>query len=183
MKRLYFFLLLTAPMTLFAQSFTVQEDNIDLNGSETVADFSGNTYLDATMDIEVNWEIISVSLPDEWEFSNCFPNCYPIGVTSGTGTFAAGSSQYLNCHVYPHNIAGEGTIQMEITDDQGTSEVVTWNVQAETSTGILDLVADKEVEILNIYDLQGRELTDVLGQKTFVIRYTDGTSKTIFVVD
>ena len=54
-------------------------------------------------------------MPNEWEFSICFPSCYDSGVTSGTSNFSASTNQYLNCHFYPNNTAGQGVVKMEIT--------------------------------------------------------------------
>ena len=110
-----------------SQSFTVQDEYMTLSGNSTDGDFSKNTYLDALNNETLTWSIVLDSVPQGWQYSNCFPNCYPIGAISGTLNITQGDSYYLNAHFYPNNVAGEGKIVMEINDNNGTVKQVTWH--------------------------------------------------------
>ena len=99
-----------------SQSFTIQDNYMSLSGQYTDNDFSKNTFLEALLDDSLTWEIVVDSMPSTWEFSNCFPNCYNVGVTSGDLVVLNGQSYYLNCHIYPNNTAGEGLITMKISN-------------------------------------------------------------------
>jgi len=126
MKSAFFCVSILVAFNSYCQSFSVQQNNVSLNGLSSNFDFSENTYLDALADDSLIWNIISDSLPSSWDFSYCFPNCYSIGVTTGNLVISNGQSYFLNCHIYPNNTSGEGFITMEITDGAGTSELVTW---------------------------------------------------------
>ena len=125
MKLIVTFLSFFIFLNLHSQSFSVQQNNIYLSGLSSDNDFDQNTYLDGLSNTTLYWSIITDSMPSNWDFSNCFPNCYSIGVTSGTLNISNGQSYYLNCHFYPNNTSGEGFISMEITDSI-SSEIVTW---------------------------------------------------------
>ena len=75
----YFFIIYDFQLEYWAQSFTVQSNSVMLNGSPNVQDFNDNTYLDAFSTETLTWSIVADSMPSSWEYSNCFPNCYPIG--------------------------------------------------------------------------------------------------------
>ena len=126
MKNIFFYVSILVAFNSYSQSFSVQQNNVSLNGISTDNDFSRHTYLDALADDSLTWNIISDSLPSSWDFSNCFPNCYPIGSNSGNLIITNGDSYYLNCHIYPNNATGEGYITMEITNSSGITEQVTW---------------------------------------------------------
>ena len=100
MKNILFCISILVAFNSYSQSFSVQQNNVPLSGLPTANDFSANTYLDALADDSLTWNIISDSLPSSWDFSNCFPNCYSIGQTSGDLVISNGQSYYLNCHIY-----------------------------------------------------------------------------------
>ena len=81
---------------LFSQSFNVDATNITIDACTGCASPANNTYLNALSDETVYWSIIDVDIPEGWEFSNCFPNCYPIGTTSGDLNITSGQQYYLN---------------------------------------------------------------------------------------
>ena len=111
----------------FSQGFTIQNNFISVSGNSTDSDFYDNTYLDALSNTIITWSIIYDSVPQGWQYSICFPNCHPIGVTSGAINISQGNDYYLNGHFYPNNVAGEGMYVMEIDDGNGTIEQVTWH--------------------------------------------------------
>ena len=164
----------------WAQSFTVQSNSIMLNGSPNVQDFNDNTYLDALSTETLTWSIIADSMPSSWEYSNCFPNCYPIGITNGTLSITNGQSYYLNGHIYPNNTPGEGFWTMEITNGT-TTELVTWYVVAG-SVGILDdWIYNNQSEISTIYNMEGKIVNELKPNQIFIIVFKDKTSKKVFV--
>jgi len=177
-----FLLFITFCLNNLAQSFTVQSNSVMLNGSPNVQDFNDNTYLDALSTETLTWTIVADSMPSTWEFSNCFPNCYPIGVTNGTISITNGQSYYLNGHIYPNNTPGEGFWTMEITNGT-TTELVTWYVIAG-SVGILnDWIDNNKVEISAIYNMEGKIVHDITPNQIFIVVYSDNSTKKIFIND
>jgi len=166
----------------YAQSFSVQSNNIFVNGLETDNDFYQNTYLDALNNTALSWSIVADSIPSQWEFSICFPNCYPIGVTSALLNVTNGQSYYLNGHFYPHNTPGEGFFTMEITDSI-TTELVTWHGIAGSVGIINDYLTHKKKEIKNIFNLNGQIVTYLKPNHYYIVQYKNNTSSKIFIND
>ena len=127
-------LLLIVPFTTSAQSHSIDQKIINLSDVYTVNDFYKNTYYNAIDSVDVSWEIIEHTMPEEWSFSNCFPSCNPVGVISGLNNFPANSSQYLNCHFYPNNTPGMGMVKMLIITNQIHLDTVTWIGTADSNS-------------------------------------------------
>ena len=177
MKIITFILSLFIVQSTIAQSYTIDEMYIELSGNATDDNFSNNTYFNTLDSCSVSWRIISDSIPEGWLYSNCFPNCYTPGVTSGESTFPTNSQQYLNCHIYPNNIPGEGTIKMEITTNNSSIDTVTW-----TGTSIDNLSIDSNVKaessrIKNMYNLEGKKVNTFLPNQVFIIEYENGKTE------
>ena len=166
---------------LFSQSFNVDATNISIDACTECVGPANNTYLNALSDETVYWSIIDVDIPEGWEFSNCFPNCYPIGTTSGDLNISSGQQYYLNCHVYPNEIMGEGTITMQISDNKGTVEEVTWSVSIGSASLIENALNQKE--ILGYYTLEGKKLLKPLKGAIMFVVFKDGTSQQIFITE
>lgn len=181
MKNLLTLFLLSFLVSSTAQSFTIQNNYITLSGSSTDNEFSENTFLDAISNGSVVWSIVLDSIPLGWEFSNCFPNCYPIGTTNGTLNMIQGESYYLNGHFYPNNIAGEGKIIMEIDDGNGTVQQVTWYGIAGSVDIINNYVNSNLKEIKYIFNLNGQLVNEFTPNQLYIITYNDGSNGKIFV--
>lgn len=182
MKKLLLLALLT-PLGLLAQDYTFQELNLDIEGVATDYDISNDTYIDVVAnEINLSWEIIEMNVPEEWFTTFCFEQCYPPGINAGDGTFYAGSSNLVNCHVYPEGVIGEGVVKMHITDSL-RSDTVTWTVSVTNPVGIEEMLLNEAVEIDAIYDLSGRKLNAVLNQQIVIIRYKNGLSKKVFILE
>lgn len=166
---------------LFSQSFNVDVTNITIDACTECASPANNTYLNALSDETVYWSIIDVDIPEGWEFSNCFPNCYPIGTTSGDLNITSGQQYYLNCHVYPNEIMGEGTITMQISDNKGTVEDVTWSVFIGSASLIENALNQKEIR--GYYTLEGKEISEPLKGTLMFVVYEDGSSRQIFITE
>ena len=164
----------------WAQSFTVQSNSIMLNGSPNVQDFNNNTYLDALSTETLTWSIVADSMPSSWEYSNCFPNCYPIGTTNGTLSITNGQSYYLNGHIYPNNTPGEGFWTMEITNGT-TTELVTWYVVAGSVGIVNDFLTNKKQEIKNIFNLNGQIVNELKVNHFYIVQYNNNTTTKIFI--
>ena len=164
---------------LFSQSFNVDATNITIDACTGCAGPGNNTYLNALSDETVYWSIIDVDIPEGWEFSNCFPNCYPIGTTSGDLSITSGEQYYLNCHVYPNEIMGEGTITMQISDNKGTVEDVTWSVFIGSASLFEAQLGQKKIK--GYYTLEGKEILEPLKGTLMFVVYEDGTSQQIFI--
>ncbi len=181
MKKLLTLLFITSFFSSTAQSFSIQNNYLATSGSSANYEFSENTYLDAMSNGTVFWSIVLDSIPQGWEFSNCFPSCYPVGITNGTLNMVQGESYYLNGHFYPNNIAGEGKMIMEIDDGNGTVEQVTWYGIAG-SVGIINSYVNSNVkEIKYIYNLNGQLVNQFTPNQLYIVTYNDGSIGKIFV--
>ena len=166
---------------LFSQSFNVDATNITIDACNECASPANNTYLNALSDETVYWSIIDVDIPEGWEFSNCFPNCYPIGTTSGDLNITSGQQYYLNCHVYPNEIMGEGTITMQISDNKGTVEEVTWTAFIGSASLFEAHLGQKKIK--GYYTLEGKEILKPLKGALIFVVYEDGSSQQIFITE
>lgn len=131
MLRFLALLIVSAPLIAMAQTHDIEDHSLFMDGAVSDADVSANTYFNAMVDVMVEWSVLEADLPDGWDFSFCFPDCHPIGVESGTNVFEAASEHYLNCHVYPNNISGEGHLNMLLTTNSASVDTVTWWVTIE----------------------------------------------------
>tara|TARA_B110000003_G_C16504801_1_gene478837 strand:+ start:40 stop:600 length:561 start_codon:yes stop_codon:yes gene_type:complete len=159
----------------FSQTHTIDETTINITSNSNVNDFFKNTYYNAFDSVNVEWEIVENTMPIQWSFSNCFPNCYNPGVLSGSSTFSAGSQQYLNCHFYPNNTSGTGVVKMKITTNQTYIDTVTWIGVAESISSFNQIIDNSNNKISKIIDYNGR----ILNQKTpnipHIVIYENGT--------
>ena len=175
------FLMLQA--NIYAQSFNVDQNIVDIDACTACTGPASNTNLNALEDVTLSWSIVDTDIPEGWEFSNCFPNCYEIGITSGVLNITSGQQYYLNCHVYPNEIAGEGSITMQITDNNGTIEEVTWNAIIG-SAGLIDNTLDEdELTIKAIYNLQGQQIPELLKNKLQIVVFSDNSRKQVFIAE
>ena len=180
MKSAFFCFTILVAFNSYSQSFSVQQNNVSLNGLSSNFDFSQNTYLDAFADDSLTWNIIMDSLPPSWSFSYCFPICYSIGVTYGDLVISNGQSYYLNCHIYPNNTSGEGFITMEINNNSGYSEEVKWYGVAG-NVGIVNQFLEKRGEVKNIYNLNGQIVNDYKPNQIYIVQLNDNSLVKIFV--
>ncbi len=165
----------------YSQSFSVDQILIQIDGDASNESIASNTFLHAISSDDLQWTIVDASIPQEWEFSNCFPNCYNIGVTSGNLTIIEGQSYYLNCHVYPNNTPGEGSITMQITSGNGTSELVTWQAIAGSSSLIENQLNQKQVKA--IYTLDGKKVDELIKNTVMVVLFENGSTQQVFVTE
>ena len=166
----------------FCQGFTIQNNFISISGNSTDSDFYDNTYLDALSNTTINWSIIYDSVPQGWQYSTCFPNCDPIGVTSGAINISQGNDYYLNGHFYPNNVAGEGMYVMEIDDGNGTIEQVTWHGIAGSVGSINNFHNLNKKEIKHMYNLSGQIISEIPNNQIYIVSYSDGSFGKIFII-
>ena len=166
----------------FAQSHEIEELFIELSGSANNGDFSNNTYYVAFDTCDVSWQIIRDSVPSGWEFSFCFPACYEPGTTSGGSLFTANSEHYLNCHIYPNNIAGSGIIEMEITTNSIHKDTIIWSAIAADNLFLNETNTNPDDRIANIYNLEGKVLPGPVPNEILLIEYDSGVIQKIIVV-
>ena len=129
------------PILTFGQSHSIDQHELFMSG--TVDDVSAaiNTYYNAIDAVQVEWTIIETDVPQGWEYSFCFPNCHPIGMVEANAEFPAASEQYLNCHVYPNGIAGEGILRMQLTTNGAAVDTVTWHATIDAVSSLDDAQA------------------------------------------
>lgn len=175
--KLFFALLLSSFFSL--AQYTIDDRYIEFTSSSSVADFYQNTYFNAEQAVTVEWIIIKDSMPSEWQFSNCFPSCFAPGITSGSANFQASSKQYLNCHFYPNNTAGEGLVQMQLTINGSIIDTVTWKGIASDITSIDKWSNNFSKDVVAIYNLFGQKIDKVGRNKVYILQYKDGSIRKI----
>ena len=181
-KAILFFIFLLSSQLSFAQSHEIEELFIEMSGNATNGDFSNNTYYVAFDTCDVSWQIIRDSIPDAWEFSFCFPNCYEQGITSGNKLFLNNTEQFLNCHIYPNNVPGTGFIEMEITTNGLYKDTVVWFGTEINNLFLNELVINSKKRIRNIYNLDGKILAKPIKNQIIFIEYENGIiEKRIFL--
>jgi len=153
---------------------TIDDYTIELYDISTVSDFYQNTYYNALEACDISWQIVEAEMPNEWEFSICFPSCYDPGVISGTANFSASTNQYLNCHFYPNNTAGQGIVKMEITTNSTSIDTVVWIGTAVESANLGSYYFLNTDEIEGIYSLDGRKVDQILTNSSVFIRFKSG---------
>ena len=162
---------------------TIDEYIIELSDISTVSDFYQNTYYNALEECDIIWEIIEAQIPNEWEFSICFPNCYDPGINNGASNFSAGTNHLLNCHFYPNNIAGQGVIKMEITTNLTAKDTVIWIGTALEPANLENYYLSNSDEIDGIYSIDGRKVDKILTNSSFFIRYKSGLVRKYHKID
>ena len=185
MKRftIFAFILLTVQSFATAQIFNIDQNIVNIEACTACAGPASNTTLNALEDAVLNWLIVDTDVPVGWDFSICFPNCYEIGVTSGVLNITSGEQYYLNCHVYPNEIAGEGSITMQITDNNGTIEEVIWNVLIGSAGLFENILNQDELTIQAIYNLQGRQIPELMKNQLQIVVFSDNSRKQLYIID
>lgn len=180
---LFVFILLTIQSFATAQSFNIDQNIVNIDACTACTGPASNTNINALEGATLSWSIVDTDVPVGWDFSICFPNCYEIGVTSGVLNINSGQQYFLNCHVYPNEIEGEGSITMQITDNSGTIEEVTWNAIIG-SAGLIDNIFDEdELTIKWIYNLQGQQISELLKNQLQIVVFSDGSRKQLYIID
>lgn len=129
------------PILTFGQSHSIDQHELFMSGTVDDVSTAINTHYNAIDAVQVEWTIIETDVPQGWEYSFCFPNCHPIGVVEANAQFPAASQQYLNCHVYPNGIAGEGILRMQLTTNGAAQDTVTWHATIDAVSSLNDELA------------------------------------------
>ena len=184
MKYIFIFIFSTCSLLGYTQTHSINDTLINLSDDCNVTNFYGNTYYNAYDSVSVDWRIIKSTMPNEWIFSNCFPNCYDAGVLSGSLEFPPNSEQYLNCHFYPNNTPGIGTVKMEITTNNQLVDTVTW-IGVANSTSSIDEFIQNNTSNNNIliFDLSGKKLEKPLKNNINIIVDQNGITKKYFYIN
>ena len=177
------FILLCLPMIGFGQSYSIDQHNLQMYGNANDPDISINTYYNTIDTCIISWNIIQRSLPPQWDFSICFPYCYAIGLTNAQNLISPNEQVYLNCHIYPNNMAGNGIVKMEIITNNLHKDTVTWivSVSSVTNTNQFKVIDFNKMQPFKVIDLSGRE-TKQTNQPLFYI-YDDGTVEKRIVIE
>ena len=183
MKKLLI-ILIALPMIGFGQMHTIDQHNLQMYGNTNDNDISINTYYNALDTCSISWNIIKDSLPSQWEFSICFPNCYVIGIVNSQNLIYPNEQAYLNCHMYANGQSGNGIIQMEITTNNLHKDTVTWlgsisNISSINPPNIIDF---ESTQLLKVTDLLGRETKGTKNEVLFYI-YDDGIVEKRIVIE
>ena len=168
--------LLCLPIIGFGQSYSIDQHNLQMNGNANDPNISINTYYNTLDTCIISWNIIQRSVPSEWDFSICFPYCYAIGLTNSQNLISPNEQVYLNCHIYPNNMVGNGIMQLEITTNNLHKDTVTWivSVSSVSNTDQFNVIEFDKTHPFKKIDFFGRETKGKTNQPLFYI-YDDGT--------
>ncbi|MAW21529.1 MAG: hypothetical protein CMD16_03940 [Flavobacteriales bacterium] len=178
MKKLLI-ILLYLPIIGFGQTHFIDQHNLQMYGNNSDPDISINTFYNTFDTCSISWNIITDSMPSQWEFSICFPSCFIIGTSSGQDLLLPDEQVFLNCHMYPNGQVGNGVIQMEITTNNLYKDTITWN----GSISNVSFISEQNInnEILKVTDLLGRETKQK--NQPLLYLYNDGTVKKKIIIE
>ncbi|MAW30823.1 MAG: hypothetical protein CMD15_02820 [Flavobacteriales bacterium] len=172
--RKYLLIIFCIPFIVFGQSHTIDEHLIQMTGTTNDADLTENTFYNAQDTCYISWNIINDSMPNGWDYSICFPDCFPIGITNGQDIFYPNVSEYLNCHMYHYGTPGFGIVEMEITTNNQVIDTIKWTGTVDVFTSTNSIYSNKNKEIVNIINIVGKQTK--ISQNSFLIYvYDDGT--------
>jgi len=162
MKRLLFLGSLIFTVSGFSQVFTPNTNDTTFFGDASDSDFYGDIPIvnDDGASNSMYWEVDSVNLPSNWEFSVCDQNiCYPIG-TQNVQWNLPDNGGYLNMHFYPNGQEGEGFVTLKVNDspDQNQIEYMTFRANA-TSNGI----SENSLEEISLFPNPARDIVNISG--------------------
>ena len=166
-------LLLLIPGCLVAQTHFIDTNVLHMSGDNVNDDIAANTFYNSIDTCDISWSIINDSLPTGWEFSICFPDCHNIGVVNETALFLPNEKSYLNCHMYPNGIYGEGIVQMEIITNNTYRDTVTWIGQVNLSSDVENPDPKNKSKLIKVTDIFGRDITDY-NNKLLIYIYSNG---------
>lgn len=175
-------LLFLVPFFIFGQTHSIDNKNLEATGQPSNFDITKNTFYNAFDTCAISWLIINDSVPPQWDISFCFPTCFPIGVMSGQNTFMPSDKVFINGHFYPNSFAGEGFMQMEITTNLTQRDTITWYGVASEISNVESMFYSENMNIIKIYDINGRIVNQLQKGKTFIVRTNKNTFKTIYVL-
>ena len=179
----YLLLIFILPIVSYAQIFTIENNYMEIYNLSSINNFSDNTYLNHSQNITVSYQIITDSMPSEWDFQHCFPECHPINTyTIDPIAFIGDSSVFLKGHFYPNNVPGEGLLVMELNANHGLYlDTVTWRGFAMLETDVKEYLNETK-EIKYITNLSGQYITQIESHNLVIITYTDNTSKVCYIL-
>ena len=167
------------------QIHIIDQYNLQMSGNNINNDISNNTYYNALDSCNISWIIIKDSLPSEWDFSICFPNCYNLNVAGAQELFLPNEQVFLNCHMYPNGQEGEGFLQMEITTNNIYKDTVTWNgsVFSISFSDYQSVLNYSNRKLIKIFDLIGKNSEFRQRNQPLLYIYDDGTVKKRIVIE
>jgi len=181
MKKITTFLVLV-PFLIFGQTHSIDNKNLEASGLPSNFDITKNTFYNAFDTCAISWVVINDSIPLQWDVSFCFPTCFPIGVISGQNIFMPSDKVFINGHFYPNSFAGEGFMQMEITTNLIQKDTITWYGIASEISSIESLFFPENMQMMQIFDMNGRLVNQFQKGKIFIVRTNKNTYKTIYIL-
>jgi hypothetical protein len=166
------------PIIVFGQSHSINQYNMQMYGNTNDPDISINTFYNTLDSCSISWNIITDSMPSQWDFSICFPSCFIIGVTSGQNFFNANEQAYLNCHIYPNGQVGNGVVQMEIITNNLYKDTITWIGSISNISFVSENITNKK--LLKVTDILGRKSEQT--NQPLIFFYDDGTLEKRIVI-
>lgn len=202
MKKTLLVILSVVAFGLQAQ-ISITDAEVNVSGNHSDSDFYQNTYAvySGEGELDVNWQREIVSTPEGWEFSNCFPSCFPKEKASGEVTMLGGEDTYLNTHFYPNGVAGTAQVKIIITlqDAPETSfealfigtatglaidenEVSQLLMYPNPTQNVISLKSNKEIHRVMIYNQLGGLVKNVSPNNTLLSIDINDLSKGVYFI-
>lgn len=170
------------PGYLLCQTHYLDTNVLYMSGSNVNSDIAINTFYNSIDTCNISWGIISDSLPTNWEFSICFPDCHNIGVINGSDQFLPNEKSYLNCHMYPNGTFGEGVVKMEIVTNNIYRDTLIWYGQVNLSSNVENSNSKDQYKLIKITNILGQEIPYRKNTPIFYI-YDDGTVEKKIIIE
>ena len=176
-------ILLSLSITGYTQTHSIDTLNLEMIGTTSFDNISANTYYNTFDSCAVSWSILDISVPNSWQVSFCFPNCYSIGQSSGQEDFVPNQQIYLGCHFYPNDEAGFGFVKLEIITNEIFKDTVTFNGIINPITEINDKILLKDKKVKQIYDVFGRNVFSQKKDQILIFFNDDGSIEKRIIVN
>jgi hypothetical protein len=166
-------------------TFTAALNNITIHDI-----FQTNT---GTSKIVLKWELITINLPPQWNYSMCdYATCYS-SIPAGPNTMdsvAAGAQGFLGLNIDPGTTDGTGFVKVFVYQDgfKPNGDTLTWHVKTP-AVSVEEIYGNSGIKIfpnpvvhtlsvdLGNYEISSGTITDVSGRKVMDLTLNPGHNK------
>jgi hypothetical protein len=166
-------------------TFTAVLNNITINDI-----YQNNT---GSAKIILKWELISVNVPSQWNYSMCdYQTCYS-SIPTGTitmDTVNVGGQGFLGLNIDPGTTDGTGIVKVFVYQDgfKANGDTLTWHVKTP-AVSVEEIYGNSGIKIfpnpvvntlhvdLGNYDVKSGTITDVFGRTIMNVSLKPGVTK------
>ena len=155
---------------------------LEMVGTTLYENVSSNTYYNTTDSCFVSWSVIEVSILMAGNIHFVFLTVTLL-VNQAVRIILCLTKIYLGCHFYPNQIAGLGTIKLEIITNGIYIDTVSWIGIINPLTSINENTLFKNIKIKKIYDLYGKSYNSSSTNQLFLYLRDDGKVEKRIVIE